>query len=549
MRRLIPIVVLLLSLALPAAAKSTAADRYDVTIRTVADGSIQVTETLHLQFSGGPFTFVSRMVPLRNTDGVEVLGASMDGKVMTRGENAGQFDVRRRDAGIAVRWHFTSTSDARHEFRLSYVVRGAIRRERVGGIIEWQALPGEHAYAIAKTRIVLEGEGIEREPSIRTRRVAGVNLTPVAGGWAIDGQGVQPDGWIAVATAVPLAANVMPQWQARALRQRALAPRMLMFAALALVVSVAFVLLIWHQYPAGPPAASDTMSGDAPPASRPPAIAAAVLAGGHSTNAHSVGTVIDLASRGVLTIAEAERQWTRVRRFTLTRQPSAGLAPHESALLEVMFRQEETIDFSRAASRLARGGKAFRRAVNQELERLGLVDEERRAVRRRLFVIGAVTGILGVAALAIALVLVPDAGPWALAIMLPIELSGALALALGVTRPELSDEGFRERDRWRAFRRTLKEEIAGGSIGSPDANAPDAMRWLPYVAALGLALPLSRLLKKKGASAVLPSWFQSLAGRDRSVAFAAFLGTASVSTSAGAAAGSRSAGGGSSGAG
>jgi hypothetical protein len=87
-----------------------------------------------------------------------------------------------------------------------------------------------------------------------------------------------------------------------------------------------------------------------------------------------------------------------------------------------------------------------------------------------------------------------------------------------------------------------------GSIGSMGAEAT-ALRYLPYVAALGLAVPLSRYLKKHGAVAALPSWFRGLDGSDGSAAFAAFIGSSATSTGGGGVSSSGAAGGGASGAG
>ncbi len=543
MRRLLLFVALLLGLPSLAGARGVAADRYDVTIRAVDDGTIQVTETMRLQFSGGPFTYINREIPTRRSDGIEVLGASMDGHVMRRGGGEGQFEVRIRDSRVAIRWRFAQTSDSRHEFRVSYLVRGLIRREGGGGLLEWQALPSEHSYPIAASRVLVEGEGLDSQPAIRTRRVGRAQVVRVNGGWEIDARAIDANGWVSISTAAPLAAGVTPRWQERANRQRALAPRILQFAILAFVLALAVVVVFWRQYPAGPLIAGDSSTFDAPPSARSPAVAAAILAGGHSLNAHAPGTLFDLANRGVLSVAEAQARWKLARKFTLTRHHSVAVAPHESALLDVIFRQEDSIDLATGVSRLMRAGKPFRHAVNEELQRLGLVDEDRRAVRRRLIVVGIALGMLGVAALAVTTVLVPDGGPWTIAIMLAVELAGALALVLGVTRPELSDEGFRERQRWRSFRRALHTRL------SAEPSGPEMLRYLPYVAAFGLAALLSRSLRRHGEGAALPPWFQALGGRDGSVAFAAFIGGTAASTAAGSARGSGVAGGGSSSAG
>jgi hypothetical protein len=545
MRRLILAVALILIVAGTAAAKDYAADRYDVTIRTMADGSVQVTETIRVTFSGGPFTYMNREISMRRTDGIEVLGASMDGRVMPRGTQPGQFEVRAGNARVAIRWRFPETGDRSHDFRLSYLARGVVQRADAGGLLEWQALPGEHAYRIAASRIIVTGSGLERRPSIRTRRVSDARVERTGQGWIVDAHGIGSNGWIALTTPATLAASAAtPKWQVREQRRRALAPRLIQFGAFAGLLSLSVVLLVWRQYPAGPPLDAKSRTVNALPAPRPPAIAAAVLAGGRSSNAHAPGTLFDFAGRGIVTIAEGERGWNGRRRFTLTRGAPTTLAPHESALLDLLFRDAQSVDFSKASSRLARGGRRFRHTVNEELQRLGLTDTQRSGARRRLFAVAIAIAVLSVAATVI--VLASDAAPWGLAVPLAMDVAAVVALALGATRAELSDEGFREREGWRGFRGLLKGSIGSmGSIGS----GLEPLKYLPYVVAMGLGVALSRHLKRQGADAALPPWFRPLAGSDGPAAFAAFIGATTASSGGGGVTGSGAAGGGSSSAG
>lgn len=545
MRRLILFVALLLVLPASASAKSSSAERFDVTIRALDDGAVQVTETVRLTFEGGPFTYVSREIPLKETDGIEILGASMDGHVMPRGTDPGQFEVRTGNSRIGVRWHFARTSDSAHDFRLSYLARGVVQQTDSGPVLEWQAQPTEHSYSIASSRIVVDGVAADREPTVRTRRVTDARARRTPTGWAIEAHGIRSNGWVMISAPATLAAGIVPNWQRREREQRAMAPRMMQWAAIALMVSLAIVLLLWRQ--SGPAPIVDASAGsDAPPSDRPPAIAAAILAGGHATNAHAPGTLFDLASRKAIAVAEAERNWKVRRNFMLTRNQSARLAPHEAALLNVMFKGEQSVSWSTAASRLARGGRAFRHAVNEELGRLGLTDDQRRATRRRLF--GAGLFLVAVSIAAVAFVIVMDVVPWGLAIPIAIGCSAILALVLGATRVELSDEGYREREQWREFKNSLKGSIGSTHSVSTMGSESLALRFLPYVAALGLGLQFSRYLKTYGANTALPPWFRTLGSGDASGAFAAFIGSTSASTGAGAA-GSGAAGGGSSGAG
>jgi predicted membrane protein DUF2207 len=253
MRRLIPIVAL--TLVLPgfagrAAAKDYTAQRFDVTIRTLDDGSIQVTETVRMTFEGGPFFFVSRDISVRKTDGVEILGASMDGQVMRRGVDPGQFEVREGRSGVTVRWHFAGTADRSHDFRLSYIALGAVQQADAGSLLEWQALPAEHRYRIETSRILLQGASPDREPSLRTRRVGSARAERSDRGWLIEARDIGANGWVALAAPTTLAAGVVPKWQLRERAQQALAPKMIPLGLIALAIGVSLIVLVWRQDPA-----------------------------------------------------------------------------------------------------------------------------------------------------------------------------------------------------------------------------------------------------------------------------------------------------------
>src|SRR5688500_11523024 len=75
------------------AAKEHVAERYDINAAVRADGSLVVEEEVAFRFTGREFTYVHREIPANNTDGIEVLGAAMDGRELPWGEEQGQLEV------------------------------------------------------------------------------------------------------------------------------------------------------------------------------------------------------------------------------------------------------------------------------------------------------------------------------------------------------------------------------------------------------------------------------------------------------------------------
>jgi hypothetical protein len=143
-----------LLLASPALAKSYDAEQYNVVLDVQPGGSLLVTETIRFRFEGGPFTYVFRDLAYTELDEIDRLQASMDGALLPQGTGPGQVEVV-VGRPIKVTWHFAPTSDAVHEFVLTYRVQGAIRQEAAADALIWRAIPEDHDYDIARSTITL----------------------------------------------------------------------------------------------------------------------------------------------------------------------------------------------------------------------------------------------------------------------------------------------------------------------------------------------------------------------------------------------------------
>ena len=113
-------VIVLLALGLSmgvaqAQEKAYSAERFDVDMTVEEGGSLLITETVVFDFVGGPFTFVFRDLPTDQTDGVQILSASVDGLPYATGTNAGQVEIESGDP-MRVTWHLEATSNATRSF-------------------------------------------------------------------------------------------------------------------------------------------------------------------------------------------------------------------------------------------------------------------------------------------------------------------------------------------------------------------------------------------------------------------------------------------------
>lgn len=78
-----------LAAAAPAIAKSYSADRFDARIKVLPDGTLDITETVVFRFEEGTFREVFRNIPLRHTDGIEIVRAEIDGQRLPCGRESG----------------------------------------------------------------------------------------------------------------------------------------------------------------------------------------------------------------------------------------------------------------------------------------------------------------------------------------------------------------------------------------------------------------------------------------------------------------------------
>ena len=136
------------------AAKSYSAERFDVDWNLTEDGLLEVTETVVFRFEGGPFTYVYRNLPTDYSDGISGIEASLDGRILPQGSQAGQVEIDGNNP-IEVTWHFPPTSDSTHTFQLKYRVAGVIRSKQDEDLFWWNALPTDYEYSIESTTVRL----------------------------------------------------------------------------------------------------------------------------------------------------------------------------------------------------------------------------------------------------------------------------------------------------------------------------------------------------------------------------------------------------------
>jgi len=288
-----------------------------------------------------------------------------------------------------------------------------------------------------------------------------------------------------------------------------------------------------------------------------PAIAG-VLRTGSGTPAwsHALGTLFDLAGRGLLVIEEnSEKKWYSSQDFVIRRleeenSPSGSssrpaLWPHEQAFLDLLFSDEsgqqvESVKLSKMGKVITSSRwKLFSETLKAELKTDGLWSKEREQARRKFSIIGLVFLGLTILSLPLILLVFNQSGLWALALMVALALISIAWFAAGSSISVWSNSGEALAEEWEPFYRYLKEVARGKAApGQPD----EFERYLPYAAAYGELHQWAKGFEKKGWSET-PAYFRALttSGESNMAAFVAM--TAVTSTSGGSAAGAGAAAG------
>lgn len=522
------------------------ASRFDVAMRVLAGGDLEVNETITFRFQSGTFRRVWREIPTSRTDGVTILEAAIDGTPVTPGEGPGHIKITGRNR-VKVEWQFEPVGPSVHTFALRYRARGVVFRDGAHDVVRWRLLPSEHRYTIAESRSTIAAPASPAgQPALEARRIGSASHLQEDGAVAILASNIARNGWLIAEVRYPAGGLIAapPAWQQKHARAAELAPRWIVSAAGLFAISLILILALRQGYSRPSVSLDETTTTD-PPEPLPAGLAAVLAAKGGASGYQPATTLIDLADRGVLAVREVSRT-LGVRAYEVSQVPGRhDLAEHEREVLDTAFGGHAEVLLSKARGRLARSARRFRAAVNRELTDKGYLDPARKAVRDRLFTTSVVLLMLAVLGSVAMAALIPRYEGWPFLLPFALCASGIVGIILATVTSPLSDQGLVQAARWRGFRRYLKSVVDAKDHGPASAFKP---RWIVYGIAVGLAPQWARYLKANPGAA--PAWFHSLKPDD-SAAFAAFIGTQSAANGGGGAGGGGggAAGGGGSGAG
>jgi uncharacterized membrane protein YgcG len=507
-----PVLALLLLSSLAASAKFYEAERYDVKLQLDSRGELAVTETIDARFIAGPFHFFFRELATTETDGISDVRAAIDGTPCPPGTGPGEVEIT-GTSPVMVRWYFDSIMSGAHTFTVQYRVLGAIRPNPDSQSLVWRILPSKRGYTIRSSAFALEYPAAVAPASVALSNPA-QSFDLSQGRADLQVTGMESDAEPVLRAQFPANsfAAPPPQWLIAKARSAANSHIGTLAGASLGILFLALAFRWMFRIRAAARPANNSLDVPArlasPPDSWPPAVA------GHLLRKQSLrlGTLLDLARRRVLRIEELPKSRFMGRQFQiLWIDQAAALAPHERALLQIVFPHGESAIPIKEFFTRGQTNSTFTAAIRAELEAAGFVDPSRVQARRTLLTAGAICIIAGPLLFGLGVVVAePFIGS---AVMLPGAAAVAaaiLALILGATQLTWTDAGMLVAARWHAFARHLSD-IASSRAEPPSPS--DLERFLPYAAAFGSMVPLMKRLQKLGALE-LPAWFQAIQSAD-----------------------------------
>ncbi len=245
--------LMMLSESANAQNKTLVWERHDVELTINTDGTMDVKETQRIRFLTGTFRegYVYRLK--NNTDGMSGFSVYEPDQTYEYWQSKKDHSYRVREDGekYEVIWNFPKVSRDVRTYVLEYTVEGVVRQYESGDVLNWFAIPEDHAFPINNSTITVTlPEGAEfTEPPVA--------FSPNTVNWTVSETGrtatFKVNGLISaydgVAVEVAMTHGVVvappPSWQAQADRRAFFEPIMLLIGILGVILGPLSVYWIW----------------------------------------------------------------------------------------------------------------------------------------------------------------------------------------------------------------------------------------------------------------------------------------------------------------
>ncbi len=471
-------ILLLIVLANPVWAQDSRSlywERWDTDATINTDGSVTITETQEIVFSGGPFRFGTRNIPTDRVSAIRDIQVTADGQPLTlsgAGETAGTFTVSDAYNETRIKWFFPrAVSDGRHVYTITYTADDALRYYDGGDQFWWKAVGPDRSYDVMSAKALVH---VPAPAVITNYDNYGVRGTAQL----VDDQNVV---FTAQETITPgaefeirvqfthgVVAGAPAPWQGAADAEAADKERQaaydtnvrplvdlgtLALSVLLLVGGPLLVYLLWYTKGRDKPVALPTDYLTEPPDPDLPAGMAGTLVDEDADMEDIIATLIDLARRGVLTITEGKGGDFTYKKVGSTE----NLRKYEKTLVDAVFGHGDERDLSDLKNKFYTVIPKLKTQLYEATVQEGFFTARPDSVR-------SMYAALGIALLVLAAIVSFCITPFLLAFtnlaLLPGFGLGATAIALIIVAhymPRKTDKGADAAARWLAFKRYLRE--------------------------------------------------------------------------------------------
>jgi len=478
-------------------------EHFDVTIDQIdtAANRFRVTESYLIRVDRGPFRFGTAEIPMDRLNNIDSVVVYENGRALREGcfGGEGTYCVSTYNDTLSIQYNFNSPANSgdRREIAIVYSVTGALRSYEDGDQLYWVAIPADLPFPVLDASVTVEmpadapPEIIGSYPEEWPYEVNGTTIT-----WDAPGPMRRGD-WFEVRVQYPhVPAMDKPGWQTTFDLQRSYEENwkplvsVILFAlgVLIAIVGVLFVYTRYTKHGRDPEAVVVPEYLSEPPSDERPGVVG-VLLDERADMKDIMGTLVDLAQRGYLTIEQTESGGVfgmfQSTEFVFHREdkPEDDLRPFEITLLDGIFKRKKTVKLSDLRNKFYKQIPAIKEQLYREQVTQGYFKRSPETTRTT-WLVGAiglivVAGMLFFAGIAVAEVVSPVA--W-----MPGLGLGVTGLALAITSqamPAKTEKGAQDAAKWRAFRRYLANIERYGGV---EEAAKRFNEYMGYAVVFGL---------------------------------------------------------------
>jgi len=475
---LLPIALLIL-FAVPqqsqAQSKSFYWENFNVDIALLENGDMRIVETQTLNFSGGTFSYGYGTIytgQKGSNDGITDISVSSNGVQYTESNSrsSNTFSVEESGDDVTITWYFDPVMGSQ-TYTFAYTVKGGIFVDDNGDTLSWIAIPSDHPGRVAASTVrILLPEGIAPQQYTGTTdylveglingNTDGVSVGVEENGRLITyitSQSIMPGEELITKAQIPHNSLPIetPSWQTKQQIGDTVSLAVLVLSLCLGVIGPLLALALWYTMGRDPETgivAPDYITE--PPNDLPPALVGTLI--DERADLHDIlSTLIDLARRGYLTMAEANKKKSD-HTFTRTDKPDGNLRPFERQFLAALFLGKEEQDLSDLRYKFSGKLPSLRKALYEELKEEGLFPQSPDTVRNRYGCLGVGTLLLGGTAFFFLPMLLGDLVSTAICPSIGIALTGAVLWYIAGHMPSKTHKGAQAAAMWGAFENYLK---------------------------------------------------------------------------------------------